>query len=172
MKLAKTQYVADQLNVAPKTIQNWVRKHEVPVITNDRGHYLYDVLAIEKLRQVKERQLPDREPVLQELATIKPSEDEKALLKASTQEAEKRMEDIIKRLDHLERMIEQKADEVVSFQLLKHRTELDDVQQSVKSIEDQLTVIEHQQIEKAEKEKTVQPKSLTPRKRQNIFSFS
>ncbi|MBB6449076.1 chromosome-anchoring protein RacA [Geomicrobium halophilum] len=123
--LVKTKSVAETLRVAPKTIQTWVRKYKIPVQTNDRGHYLYDQMAIERLQTVKSTQMPDE---------IEESDD----VKVATLEAEKRMDEILQRLDHLEKMIEKKADEVVSFQLLKHRQELDDVQRSITTIEDHL----------------------------------
>ncbi|GAK11181.1 MerR family transcriptional regulator [Geomicrobium sp. JCM 19039] len=83
MTYVKTQAVADMLQVAPKTIQNWVRKHGVQVNTNDRGHYLYDEQMIEMLKGIKERQMPAQE-------TFIINQEEKApTLMASTREAEK-----------------------------------------------------------------------------------
>ncbi|SDI27871.1 MerR family transcriptional regulator [Natribacillus halophilus] len=122
--LVKTRNVAETLQVAPKTVQTWVRKHNIPVKTNDRGHYLYDRNAIERLRTVKSTQMPDDAEQYYETHN-----------QVTRAEAENRMDEILRRLDHLEKTIEKKADEVVSFQLLKHREELDDVQHSLTEVQ-------------------------------------
>ncbi|GAK02470.1 hypothetical protein JCM19037_705 [Geomicrobium sp. JCM 19037] len=164
MTYVKTQAVADMLQVAPKTIQNWVRKHGVQVNTNDRGHYLYDEQMIEMLKGIKERQMPAQE------AFIINQEEKSPTLMASTREAEKKMEDILFRLEHLERMIERKADEVVSFQLLKHRHELDDVQKSMLSLEDQLASFQND--DQSSETKTDEQPVREKRKLGKMFSFS
>ncbi|GAK11180.1 hypothetical protein [Geomicrobium sp. JCM 19039] len=80
------------------------------------------------------------------------------------------MEDILFRLEHLERMIERKADEVVSFQLLKHRHELDDVQKSMLSLEDQLASFQND--DQSSETKTDEQPVREKRKLGKMFSFS
>ncbi|QQK79929.1 MerR family transcriptional regulator [Salicibibacter cibi] len=156
--LVKTKNVAEVLRVAPKTVQTWVRKYQIPVQTNDRGHYLYDHNSIDRLRTVKSTQMPEeKEPFIEREA------------KPTYEEAEKRMDDILRRLDHLENMIEQKADEVVSFQLLKHRQELDDVQCSLAAMEKDLKDL---QVEKIEPERRIEGPKKERGKLANMFLFS
>ncbi|WP_160112361.1 MerR family transcriptional regulator [Salicibibacter kimchii] len=156
--LVKTKNVAEVLRVAPKTVQTWVRKYQIPVKTNDRGHYLYDDDAIDRLQAVKSTQMPEgNDPFIEREA------------KPTYAEAEKRMDDILRRLDHLETMIEQKADEVVSFQLLKHRQALDDLQGSLAAMEEGLKDLESDRTEP--KERLEGPKKER-KKLANMFVFS
>lgn len=156
--LVKTKTVAEVLRVAPKTVQTWVRKYQIPVQTNDRGHYLYDHKAIDRLQSVKSTQMPEENEGFVERETKPPYE-----------EAEKRMDDILRRLDHLEQMIEQKADEVVSFQLLKHRQELDEVQSSLAVMDDNL---KHLQNDKVESQRKLEGPKKERGKLANMFLFS
>ncbi|WP_157049762.1 hypothetical protein [Thalassobacillus sp. C254] len=52
-----------------------------------------------------------------------------------------------KRIEQLEEIIETKADEVVSYQLLKHRQELEEVERKIGKIEERLIEIKMKEIE-------------------------
>ncbi|MBW9218621.1 MerR family transcriptional regulator [Anoxybacillus ayderensis] len=132
----KTSAVAKRLGVSTKTVQRWVKKYNIPCTKNEAGHYVFTNEAIEQLEKYK---------------FLGVDEEEK--------------EHIEQRLDELERKIEQKADDVVSFQLLQHRREMEEMLQHIQQLE--------QRIAELERQKQAEPiiEQRTKQKRRGIISF-
>ncbi|WP_372663474.1 MerR family transcriptional regulator [Cohnella sp.] len=124
--ILKTKDAAELLGVSQTTIKRWA-SHFPSFFHKDRnGHYALSDKQISLLIYIKDRveqgdsldqiTLPTN-PVLEPL---KPFDS------LTTP-----MDDMISRLREVERSLEQKADEVVSAQVLQHRVELEELRQVV-----------------------------------------
>ncbi|NNU90221.1 MULTISPECIES: MerR family transcriptional regulator [Anoxybacillus] len=137
----KTSTVAKRLGVSTKTVQRWVKKYNIPCKKNEAGHYVFTNEAVEQLEKYK---------------FLGIEEEEKEHVD---------WEEVEQRLHELERKIEQKADDVVSFQLLQHRREMEEMLQYMQQLE--------QRIAQLEKQKQIEPaiEQPTKQKRRGIISF-
>ncbi|MBB6177649.1 chromosome-anchoring protein RacA [Anoxybacillus tengchongensis] len=136
----KTSAVAKRLGVSTKTVQRWVKKYNIPCTKNEAGHYVFTNEAIEQLEKYK-------------FLGIDEEEKEHA-----------EWEEVEQRLNELERKIDQKADDVVSFQLLQHRREIEEMLQYIQQLEQRIAHLEHQQ-------KTTIVHEQPKQKRRGMISF-
>ncbi|WP_404350342.1 MerR family transcriptional regulator [Sutcliffiella horikoshii] len=132
----KTHEVAKELGMAPRTVRKWVQKYEIPCRKNDYGHYVYDEEALARLETLKASgevagaldiafDTDIKEVQFENMSTR--NEESKAL--------EHRLENLTERVSRTERMVQQKADEVVSYQLLQQRKEIEELTKTVDRLE-------------------------------------
>ncbi|UAL48400.1 MerR family transcriptional regulator [Sutcliffiella horikoshii] len=135
----KTHEVAKELGMAPRTVRKWVQKYEIPCRKNDYGHYVYDEEALARLETLKASgevagaldiafDTDIKEVQFENMSTG--NEESKAL--------EHRLENLTERVSRTERMVQQKADEVVSYQLLQQRKEIEELTKTVDRLEKML----------------------------------
>ncbi|SFA48478.1 chromosome-anchoring protein RacA [Anoxybacillus pushchinoensis] len=137
----KTSTVAKRLGVSTKTVQRWVKKYNIPCKKNEAGHYMFTNEAVEQLEKYK---------------FLGIEEEEKEHVD---------WEEVEQRLNELERKVEQKADDVVSFQLLQHRREMEEMLQHIQQLERRIAELEQQQKAELPVEKP------TKQKRRGIISL-
>ena len=135
--MLNTNSVAKLLNVSPSTIQRWVKQLDLDMGRNELGHYFFTNEDIALLKNVQEQ--INKGSILQEIAISK-NKVRKGTVKATV--PDKLTEDILSKLDILEQRISQKADEVVSYQLLQHRREIEDLQNEVATLNKRIEVLE------------------------------
>lgn len=130
-----TSEVAKLLGVSTSTIQRWVKQLELPMERNERGHYHFNSEDIEVLKKIHEQLqngiliqeiTPVKEKKVIRKGTVKPVEENQALEKLAAKVSELEME------------LHSKADSVVSYQLLQHRREIEDLQAQVNELSGQL----------------------------------
>ncbi|MGD6780320.1 MerR family transcriptional regulator [Sutcliffiella horikoshii] len=132
----KTHEVAKELGMAPRTVRKWVQKYEIPCRKNDYGHYVYDEEALARLETLKASgevagamdvafDTDIKEVQVENMSAQ--NEDGKAL--------EHRLETLTERVCRTERLVQQKADEVVSYQLLQQRKEIEELTKKVDRLE-------------------------------------
>ncbi|MCL6586233.1 MAG: MerR family transcriptional regulator [Anoxybacillus sp.] len=137
----KTSNVAKRLGVSPKTVQRWVKKYNIPCQKNEAGHYVFDAETITLLEQIKFEHgatLEEEEVGLEEEHGLCPD----TFLSTYIQP---HLDKFTARLHRVERQLEQKADEVVSFQLLQHRKEIEELHAYIRQLEQRLALLEEQQ---------------------------
>ncbi|MCG8396386.1 chromosome-anchoring protein RacA [Bacillus atrophaeus] len=149
-----TNVVARELGVSTKTVQRWVKQLNLPAERNELGHYSFtedDVNVLKSVqKQVSEgvalqevnvpRQHKKRSGFILQKTNGGASEQriEQLEQKLSALLQQKQSEDkLLARLDELERQLKQKADEGVSYQLLQHRREIDDLHADLQSLTSQ-----------------------------------
>ncbi|KPC98880.1 Chromosome-anchoring protein RacA [Geobacillus sp. BCO2] len=147
----KTSDVAARLGVSPKTIQRWVRKYNIPLQKNEAGHYLFDEKTVALLERVKFEQgaameappeaTPEAPPASSRSSTTPPNVPIHALFQ---EYIEPEMDRVSSRLDELEQQLEQKADDVVSIQLLHHRQEMEEIAARLAVLEQTVARLEQQ----------------------------
>ncbi|MGG3562443.1 MerR family transcriptional regulator [Neobacillus rhizosphaerae] len=167
-----TSEVAKSLGVSASTIQRWVKQLELPMEKNDRGHYYFSNDDINLLKKIHEE--------LQcgtLLHDITPVRTKKSIRKGVVQAVEN--DEVIgkvwKKVNELELSINSKADSVASYQLLQHRSDIEELQSQVSELTSQLRLLQEQLAEQrsqSKKEKTlvIDSSSKGRKKRKNMIS--
>lgn len=138
-----TNEVAKEIGVSSKTIQRWVKQLNIPVARNELGHYDFHEEIVQLLKEVKHQMnegviLQDIQlPIHKETARQSAPAVETDVSIQRIETLEKQVGQLIQqqlqitevedRLQELERKLAKKADEGVSYQLLQHRREIEDL---------------------------------------------
>jgi len=145
MDVLKTKEAAFALGVSQTTVKRWVIAFPA-FFTKDRlGHYIFSDSDIIRLRYIKERidlgdsldQLDLRGTDKADDAEAGPGREEPSEPSPSQQEDE-----LIARIKQMEYLLSQKADDVVSMQVLQHRKELEALNQVVKQLTETVALLE------------------------------
>jgi chromosome-anchoring protein RacA len=138
----KTKEVSEQLGVNPTTVQRWAKYFGLVCETNEHGHYLFTDEHVAIMRNVQDQLKEGKRmrDIQIEGNNVKAVEVNKHFVETSAYEV--KLEAVMSRVNELDEKISQKADDVVSYQLLKHRTELEDMMKMIKSLEERLSEME------------------------------
>lgn len=124
-----TSAVAKQLGVSPSTIQRWVKQANLQMERTELGHYQFSEESIEILKDIKEQL--NRGVLLQDLK-IKGRKPRKATVSGvKSDTAIGRLEE---RMNEFESKLSRKADEVVAYQILQHRREIEELQSEITNL--------------------------------------
>ncbi|WP_054026124.1 MerR family transcriptional regulator [Bacillus sp. FJAT-28004] len=123
MALLKTKEAAQLLTVSETTVRRWVSQFPSSFHKDMHGHYTFDETALDKLHLIK-RELEDGSSL--QAINLSPDLPDPLPLTPPPPAYEDR-EELLNRLSRLETSLSQKADEVVTYQLLSHRQELDEL---------------------------------------------
>ncbi|QFT88126.1 Chromosome-anchoring protein RacA [Bacillus sp. THAF10] len=133
--LLKTHEVAKELGMAPRTVRKWVKKYEIPCTKNDYGHYVYDEEAIALLETMKGSS--ETAGTMEMVEIEEETEIEESLTRGPSQTG-KEIKALTERIMRTEQLLHQKADEVVSYQLLQQRKEIEELTKKVEMLEQKL----------------------------------
>ncbi|MDR4228659.1 chromosome-anchoring protein RacA [Bacillus mojavensis] len=149
-----TNMVASELGVSAKTVQRWVKQLNLPAERNELGHYSFTAEDVQILKSVQ-KQISEG-TALQDINVPRSNKKRTGFLVQKTNsDTEKRLEqleqkldtllqqkqeenELLARIEELERQLKQKADEGVSYQLLQHRREIDDILADLQSMTSQM----------------------------------
>lgn len=136
--ILKTKDTAELLSVSQTTIKRWASHFPASFHKDRNGHYAFSDKQISLLIFIKER-VDQGDPLDQIiLPTHSVLEQVKPFDNLTTP-----MEDLLSRLREVERSLGQKADEVVSAQVLQHRVELEELRQVVSQLAASVETIRH-----------------------------
>ncbi|WLD91784.1 MerR family transcriptional regulator [Alkalihalobacillus sp. AL-G] len=141
--LVKTKAVSKKLGVNPTTIQRWVKYFEIPCPKNEHGHYLFreeDIQVLSTIQKQLQQGLQMSDIKIQERTTNESIQ----LSKSGISEMDERFKKLHSQLDILEKKVSQKADEVLSYQVLQHRKDLDHMATRLTDLEEKMVVFEEQ----------------------------
>ncbi|MFJ7637109.1 MerR family transcriptional regulator [Peribacillus sp. NPDC097264] len=133
-----TSAVAKLLNVSHSTIQRWVTQLNMEVERNQLGHYQFSEEDIDLLRKIQDQL---NEGVVLQKVSISEKKTRKATVKQPI-ESEKGQDHLNERVSRLEKSLKTKADDVVSYQLLQHRSEMEDMHKLVTKLEARIEALE------------------------------
>lgn len=141
--LVKTKQVSERLGVNPSTIHRWVKFFAIPCQKNEHGHYLFSDTDINQLRQIQD-QLSNgltMEEVTGYSGKVDYNIKEENVMSGKFDD-QIRNEQMTRKLSELERKIDKKADDVVSYQLFQHRNEIDELMKKVIDLEKRLATLQ------------------------------
>lgn len=138
-----TNEVAKEIGVSSKTIQRWVKQLNIPVARNELGHYEFHDDIVQLLKEVKHQmnegvilhdiRLPIHEETAQQLSPTVETSDSSKRIEALEEQVKQLLQQqthvshIEARFQEMERKLAKKADEGVSYQLLQHRREIEEL---------------------------------------------
>jgi chromosome-anchoring protein RacA len=135
-----TSEVAKLLGVSQSTVQRWVKQLGLPMEKNERGHYLFKKEDIGLLKEIKVQ--IQNGVLLQDINPIQDKKSRKGSIKSS--ENDKAVENLVTRIIDLETKLNAKADSVASYQLLQHRSEIEELQNHIKILMERIEKLENQ----------------------------
>lgn len=155
-----TRAVSKILGVSASTVQRWVKHLDMEMERNEFGHYLYTDEDIEILKEFKKQ--------VQQGIPIQEIKVEKKPRKGKVKVENKDHDMLMKRLQELEKKLEEKADSVVTYQLLQHRSELEEIQKKTEKMMAQIDQITSR-LENLEARELEQPKKEKEGKKKKSF---
>ncbi|WP_338469405.1 MerR family transcriptional regulator [Niallia sp. XMNu-256] len=167
-----TKSVADLLGISTRTVQRWVKQLGLEMARNDLGHFIFTEEDIELLKQVK-KQLEDG--VLLQDITVKANNRTGVVRSVQTEMQQTDLEEIEEKIKNLELSLYQKADSVVSYQLLQHRREIEELQNQITNLKEQISNLEKLLIREVQTAASLEETKIKPRKKKSflkgIFGF-
>jgi len=135
--------VAKKIGVSPKTVQRWIKQLKIPMERNELGHYIFTEEDVQLLQFIHE-QIQKGVPI-KEISLEIPVKEKKDVKKSSILPDE--TDKIWSKIKEMELMIYQKADDVVSYQLLQHRKEMEELQNRVTQLEEMIKELEKSKVQ-------------------------
>ncbi|PYZ98378.1 RacA protein [Alteribacter lacisalsi] len=177
----KTKTVADQLGVNPTTVQRWIKYFDLKCETNELGHFVLPEETCHFLKQIhvqlnEGKKLKDvRFTPVKEVYTEENNDHNGNGQVVSSRIFDERFGQILLHVDQLEKKLSEKADEVVEYQMLQHRQEIDELADLLRRVDKRLKKLEQSVVDKEKQVLYMNRKDPSrPKKRMlaNIFSFS
>lgn len=135
MIILKTKDAAKLLSVSMTTIKRWAAMFPNYFPKDRFGHYTFSEKQISMLSHIKD-QINLGEPL--ESIHLDAFNDEQISISSLENQSElsdhEPMSELLTRMDHIERTLDQKADEVVMIQLLQQRKELEELRLMIKEV--------------------------------------
>ena len=157
-----TKSVAELLDISTSTVLRWVKQLNLDMERNEQGHFIFSEEKIDILKDVKQQLQSGI--LLHDISIDKT----KRIGVTKTVSPELNRSQLEERVNQMETSLNQKADSVVSYQLLQHRREIDDLQEQVSFLINRLAEMEEVLIKQKEVAVTVE-EELIPRKKKNFF---
>ena len=164
----KTKTVSEELGVNPTTVQRWVKHFEIPCKRNQHGHYIFTQSDLLLLKNIKEqlRQGLSMSEVRVSIPKKEHATETHTPAAVSTGDLTRKFDTIVMRIKNVEQQLEDKADEIVSVQLLQHRNEIDDLLKKITKLEAEVENMKNRLAEKEESALSLQQeKGKAPKKR-------
>lgn len=133
MEMLKTKDAAELLSVSQTTIKRWAAMFPAFFPKDRYGHYIFSEQEIGLLQSIKQR-IEHGETLDGISLTANGHPDSAQEDKSIVMTRNIPMDDMLSRIDYIERSLDHKADEVVSVQLLQQRRELEDLRQTIKQL--------------------------------------
>lgn len=142
-----TSALAKILDVSPKTIRRWIQLFDMQLTKNENGHYVFNDDDVKTFSDIKEkiRNGITTKEIMQNMKHDPEKMPAKVPESESSNRIEERFNEIFQQLKAQEKKINAKADEVVSYQILVHRKEIDELQSKIQQLEQKLNHIEMKQ---------------------------
>ncbi len=134
----KTKEMSVELGVNPTTIQRWTKFFKISCEVNEQGHFLYTDEHVPLFKKIQD-QLKEGKKLKD--VTIE-QKQAKAVPSVPKKQYDAKLEQMYHQVSVLEQKLNTKADDVVSYQLLKHRSELDDMVNVLDRLEQRLNQME------------------------------
>lgn len=138
-----TSTVAKMLGVSPSTIQRWVKQANLQMDRTELGHYQFSEESIEILKDIQ-NQL-NNGVLLQDLKLKGKKSRQAAVLTGAN---DLNFQKVIQRIEELEKKVNGKADDVVSYQILQHRREIEDLHNEVSRLNEVIMGMEEVAVHK------------------------
>ncbi|WZY01478.1 chromosome-anchoring protein RacA [Bacillus sp. FSL W7-1360] len=161
MTLLKTKDISDRLDVNPTTVQRWTKFFGIEHKTNEHGHYVYKEQQIATFAYIQ-KQLQEGKK-MKDIAFNGQTKRRTAVRIPSVpkEQYEAKLEKVLVQVNDLEEKLSTKADDIVSYQLLKHRSELDEMVSLIEQLEKRLEAMDEKMSQHLAAAVNEQPRETT-----------
>lgn len=159
-----TNAVSQLLGVSSSTVQRWVKHLGLEMERNEFGHYIYSEGDIDSLKQFQ-KELQKGVPI-QSISIEKKQRQGTAVVKKHIQFKDEKW---IEKIRELESRLNNKADSVVAYQLMQHRSEIEELQKKVAMLEEQLDELQEKRFTVEDIPLEDESKDETKKKKKNFF---
>ncbi|MBM7605304.1 chromosome-anchoring protein RacA [Metabacillus crassostreae] len=140
-----TTTVTKLLGVSRRTLMRWVSQYDMELEKNELGHYQFSEDDIKKIRQIQQQTLHQTPQQPDTLDNIRKG----SIKRMTTTIDTTKFNEINNRIDELERRVRNKADDVVSYQVLQHRREMEELTSTIQKLEQRIDELENGQKREA-----------------------
>ncbi|MNB85397.1 Chromosome-anchoring protein RacA [compost metagenome] len=178
MEMFKTKEAAEQLSVSQTTIKRWAAMFPASFPKDRFGHYIFTTQEVSLLKSIKERleqgeSLDSITLAENQLQAESQSQAESLPHARSLPATEPPMQEVWSRLVRIERSLDQKADEVVSVQLLQQRQELEELRRLIQQLAVSIESMQQPRLQAAAAYEELHPlaamKLKTPPKKRGLL---
>ena len=166
--------VAAKVDVSTKTLRKWIKEFDVECTKNEHGHYVFDdkdYSVFCDIRDHLKKGIPTHEII------VKTSR--RGIVREVNNKNEHplqhQLENLMERMELNEQRIEQKASDVVSYQLLQHRNEIEELNERIEKLETYIQQLEKEKRERRQKQEHLlsiqQSQKASKPKRRKVASF-
>ncbi|WP_010677217.1 MerR family transcriptional regulator [Bacillus timonensis] len=167
-----TAEFARKLGVSTKTVRKWIKNLNLTCEKNEYGHYVFeetDLPLFEGIRNQVKSGVPSDKIVISTPAPRKGTA--RKMVQVSDKTLSEKLNEIMKRIEENERQIEGKASDVVSYQLLQHRKEIDELQKKMQKLEAYIDQLEREKEELLKQTAITLEKVEGSRRRKKVLGF-
>jgi chromosome-anchoring protein RacA len=136
-----TAAVAKLLGVSRRTLMRWVNQLDLQLEKNEHGHYQFSDADVDRLKEIQKQTNEQSSPQI----TQTEDNSRKGTIRSMSSLDTTKVEALNERVDELERKISSKADDVVSYQLLQHRREMEELLNRINALEKKVEELENAQ---------------------------
>ncbi|MDQ0154595.1 MerR family transcriptional regulator [Robertmurraya andreesenii] len=124
-----TGAVSKLLGVSSSTIQRWVKHLGLEMERNEFGHFIYTEEDISMLKEFKEQ--------IQKGVPVQEIQIKRQTRRGSVKVQERPIGhlQLLERIKRMERALDDKADSVVTYQLLQHRREIEELRNQIQQLQ-------------------------------------
>ncbi|MFD2704481.1 hypothetical protein [Salibacterium lacus] len=122
----KTKDIALRLEISPATVLKWVKKYHIPYTVNASGHYCFSEDTVPEFLKIKNQHQQDGYHASEHSEHISRT----VMLERLAQTEEN--------VQILERMIMNKADDIVTFQMMEQRRRIEALMKKMDKLEKQM----------------------------------
>lgn len=167
-KMWKTREVAKAINVNPSTVQRWIKYFHLTTKVNAKGHFEMTDDTYDKIKFIHSETKQGKK--LKEIVMEGDRETGRGKMVPASAMDEK-IDMLIRQVEHLDRQLNNKADEVVEYQVLNQRKEINELNELISHLSSRLKTLEESLQQKENADLTAQNGPQKKRRLAGIFSF-
>ncbi|MCR6106624.1 MerR family transcriptional regulator [Salipaludibacillus agaradhaerens] len=164
----KTREIAKAIHVNPSTVQRWIKYFNLAHNVNSNGHFEIPNETYDQLKVINAQMKQGKK--LSEVCLVEEDKVGKVSMIPAIQ-VEKKMEELLNQLDQLERKVRNKADDVVEYQILHQRKEINELNQIITQLSTRINILEDELVNKSTSSAPLNESSGKKRRLAGIFSF-
>ncbi|MBD8071354.1 MerR family transcriptional regulator [Bacillus sp. PS06] len=139
-----TAALASKVGVSSKTIRRWIKYFDIPCKKNEHGHFVFDETDYSFFCQIRDQVKQGIPKSEIDIMPPRKGKRRQAMATQTEQSLQQQFSKLLERVEQNEKAIEQKASEVVSYQLLQHRREIDELLKRVETLETYVHELENE----------------------------
>ncbi|WP_078543412.1 MerR family transcriptional regulator [Litchfieldia alkalitelluris] len=157
-----TAALAAKVGVSIRTIRKWIKFFDLHCNKNEHGHYVFTDEDYTFFCQIRDHVASGRPKHEIKINTPRKGILRNTMIKTTEHPLQQQISSLLERIERNEKNIERKASEVVSYQLLQHRREIDELNQKVEKLEAYIQDLEKEKKTLLDTKRSAEPTNDSP----------